>query len=317
MRSALKSWKLWFSLLLFAGLILLIEYSYGWSSLLEAWNAISVAELAIAVLLMLTTYLLRALRFLDFFQSYCLPSHGSRAWLHMLRLTVIHNFFNTLLPIRSGEATFPLLMKKNFQVPITHSAPALVWLRLLDLYALLSLGLISQLALIHSAYWLLAIPALIAPLILLPIQNQLHSLLISRSGKATTKLAELMTALPNESMPFLRAIAWTLTNWAIKLAVFSWLLKSFLQAIATEEKVTFSIAWMGSTTGELSSVLPIHGIAGAGTYEAGITAGLLPYGIDSVAALAAAVNLHLFVLGSMLLLTALITVLTSKIRLAS
>ena len=59
----------------------------------------------------------------------------------------------------------------------------------------------------------------------------------------------------------------------------------------------FSSALVGTTTGELSSVLPFHGVGGAGTYEAGMLAGLLPLGITLESALKAAVNLHLFVLG--------------------
>jgi len=48
-------------------------------------------------------------------------------------------------------------------------------------------------------------------------------------------------------------------------------------------------------------VLPVHGLAGAGTYEAGVVAALLPFGVAPAAALAGAVNLHLFLLGAALL----------------
>ena len=48
-------------------------------------------------------------------------------------------------------------------------------------------------------------------------------------------------------------------------------------------------------------MLPFHGVAGAGTYEAGIVAALLPFDIEPAIALTAAVNLHLFLLGSTLL----------------
>jgi uncharacterized membrane protein YbhN (UPF0104 family) len=54
---------------------------------------------------------------------------------------------------------------------------------------------------------------------------------------------------------------------------------------------------MGALGGELSSVLPVHGLAGAGTYEAGVVAALAPFRVSAVEALAAAVNLHLFLLG--------------------
>ena len=78
--------------------------------------------------------------------------------------------------------------------------------------------------------------------------------------------------------------------------------------------MAFYQSWAGATTGELSSVLPIHGIAGAGTYEAGVLIGLLPWGLDQGLALASAVNLHLFVLGSTLLLTGLLVLMTQPLK---
>jgi uncharacterized membrane protein YbhN (UPF0104 family) len=56
---------------------------------------------------------------------------------------------------------------------------------------------------------------------------------------------------------------------------------------------------------ELSSVLPFHGIAGSGSYELAAVAALMPLGIEPKLALAGAVNLHLFLLGSTLMLGAL------------
>jgi uncharacterized membrane protein YbhN (UPF0104 family) len=63
----------------------------------------------------------------------------------------------------------------------------------------------------------------------------------------------------------------------------------------------WAAAVMGVAAGDITSVLPIHGVAGAGTYEAGVVAGLVPFGLPASAAVQAAVNLHLFVLGSTLL----------------
>jgi hypothetical protein len=87
-------------------------------------------------------------------------------------------------------------------------------------------------------------------------------------------------------------------NWAVKLLVFAWILRTFIA-------VSYPTALLGSVTGELSSVLPIHGVAGAGTYEAGVAVGLLPRGVEARTALEGGVNLHLFVLGASLLSGAL------------
>jgi len=76
----------------------------------------------------------------------------------------------------------------------------------------------------------------------------------------------------------------------VKLLVFAWGLSAFVE-------LAWQPALLGAVGGELSSVLPIHGVAGAGTYEAGIVAALLPFGIVMEQAMQAAVSLHLFLLG--------------------
>ncbi|WP_430462267.1 lysylphosphatidylglycerol synthase transmembrane domain-containing protein [Thalassolituus sp. LLYu03] len=305
----LKSWKFWAGILLLGGLIWLVEDAYGWQAVLASWQSIPPLSLALALGLMLISYLLRAVRFYDFFNSNC-QGHFSR----LLRVTVLHNFFNNMLPMRSGETAFPLLMKQHFGVPYRHSGPALLWLRLLDLYALLLLAAFSlqdRFPVPESLRYPVMALLAIAPLAVLPLQNAVNRFLANHPKGWANKAAELMHALPKSPWPFVRALFWTLINWALKVAVYAWLLSELLSQF---QPVPFTQSWMGATTGELSSVLPIHGVAGAGTYEAGILAGLLPWGIDSKQALGAAVNLHLFVLGTTLLLTALITLLTQRHR---
>lgn len=309
----LKSWKFWASTGLLAGLIYLVESSFGWLNVLASWKSIAPQTLAVAVGLMLVSYVLRAVRFYDFFYHYC---QGQFSLL--TRITVIHNFFNNLLPMRSGETTFPLLMKQQFGLPYRHSAPALLWLRLLDLYALLVLAAIylTDLLPVSDVIQLsFSAALLLLPLIVLPLQNRIEGFLHAHPSGWSSKVVDLMHALPKSPWPFVRALFWTLINWALKLAVYAWLLQQFLSS--TSDPVPFAQSWVGATTGELSSVLPINGVAGAGTYEAGIVAGLLPWGVDKSNALAAAVNLHLFVLGSTFLLTGIIALITSGIRKAT
>lgn len=301
----LRSWKFWAAFALLGALLWLVESTWGWRAVLQSWESIPTASVVIAMLLMLASYLLRALRFYDFFYSNC----RGQFW-RLTRITVLHNFFNNLMPMRSGEAAFPMLMKSHFDSPLRHTVPALLWLRLLDLYALLVLAGLSLQA--HMGWDLsvrlgLGLIAVLIPLLILPIQNRLSLFLRQHPSPKLNKASELMTALPASPWPLVRALIWTFVNWALKVAVFSWLLQQFIS-------VSFYQAWIGASTGELSSVLPVNGVAGAGTYEAGIVAGLLPWNIEAAAALAAAVNLHLFVLGSTLLLTALIAAATWQVR---
>ena len=72
----------------------------------------------------------------------------------------------------------------------------------------------------------------------------------------------------------------------------------------------------GAMAGDLTSILPVHGVAGAGTYEAGVVAGLLPFGVAAQPALQAAVNLHIFLLGATLLGGALGFLINGRVRAA-
>lgn len=103
------------------------------------------------------------------------------------------------------------------------------------------------------------------------------------------RLAPLRAGLPGDKQLFRRSWAWTLANWLAKLGAFAALL-ALLGAIPPLPAI------LGAIGGELTSVLPVHGIAGAGSYEAGIVAAMLPYAIPAETALGAAVNLHLFLL---------------------
>ena len=93
-------------------------------------------------------------------------------------------------------------------------------------------------------------------------------------------------SLPQTPRAFWRAWLWTWINWVVKLGVFAWVFQLFAP-------VSWPVAGLAAIAGDISSVLPFHGVAGAGTYEAGIVAALLPFNIASDIALAAAVAIAL------------------------
>ncbi len=87
----------------------------------------------------------------------------------------------------------------------------------------------------------------------------------------------------------------TLLSWACKFVAFAMVLQHFLPLPLWK-----SLA--GIIGAELSSVLPFHGVAGAGSYEVAMVGVLVPLGINAGEALSGAINLHLFLLGVTLLL---------------
>ena len=104
-----------------------------------------------------------------------------------------------------------------------------------------------------------------------------------------------------------RVYLWTALTWTLKFAAFASVLKHFVP-------VAFWRVLAGVMGAELSSVLPFHGIAGSGSYELAAVAALVPLGVDARLALAGAVNLHLFLLGTTLLLGLLAFLLPVTVR---
>ena len=279
------------NLLILFGFVELIEHYLGWASLLAPWVNLSPLTILGAVCLILISYLVRAYRVYDYFTA-----DMSGRFALCLRLSLQHNFLNNILPMRSGELGFPVLMSQYFSIPASRSLPVLFWFRLLDLHTLVLLGF----PLATTTIWHPAVTALVTFvwLISLWIFFKYYMTHMNTFAHHTGKLARLthkvLQSLPQDGRKFLHSWFWTIVNWIIKLSIFAWVLGLFIPS-------GFIANWFGATMGDLTSILPIHGFAGIGTYEAGIVAGLLPFKVSASDAIQAAVNLHLFVLGCTLI----------------
>ena len=277
--------------ILLLGLILAVETWIGWSALLSPWHSLAPGYLAAGIILIFLSYSLRALRVYDYFLADTRGQFGV-----CLRLSLQHNLLNNLLPMRAGELSFPVLMARCFSVPAMRSVPALLWFRLLDLHTLIAFALlvISEPFIGQTLGALLGLAWMTLPWLGFKLYGAWQLRLTHHTGKFGILMRRVLESLPQQPHLFWRSWLWTLLNWSIKLAVFAWILTLF-------SEIPLSTAWIGATVGDFTSILPIHGMAGAGTYEAGVVAGLAPFGIKPTEALQAAVNLHLFVLGCTLL----------------
>jgi len=285
-------WRLLIGVAILVGFIAFVEVYFGWRALLAPWRHVPLNQIGIATLLSLASYWLRAVRFYDYFR---LEMAGRFSLC--IKLMLQHNLLNNLLPMRAGELSFPVLMSRYFAVPAVRSMPALLWFRLLDLHMLGIFALLAFQSTLWTWHWIVASLILWSPLpwLAFHFSNRWRRWLSRHDDQS--RLARLsgrlLQGLPQEATTFWRAYGWTAVNWLAKLGAFVWVLRLFID-------IGYPAAWMGSIAGDLTSVLPIHGVAGAGTYEAGVVAGLLPYGVAPQPALAAAVNLHLFLLGTTL-----------------
>jgi uncharacterized membrane protein YbhN (UPF0104 family) len=274
---------------LFLALVLLVQGSVGWSAVLSPWREMPAPALVGAFFLVFGSYGLRTVRVHRFFAP-----ETSGEFLRTFRLILFHNLFNNLLPARSGEASFPILMSRDFRIPVSRSLPGLFYLRLMDLHFLLVLGvalLLRGRGIIGYAATGLLIPL---PFLAFLLQKRIRAPRVSSGSRLGRVLERGARGLPGTPSVFWWTWFWTCVNWGVKLLAFAWILRMFTS-------LPYGTALLGSLTGEASSVLPIHGVAGAGTYEAGVALGLLPLGVEAEVALRGGVNLHLFVLGVSLL----------------
>jgi uncharacterized membrane protein YbhN (UPF0104 family) len=274
---------------IFVAFVVLVEIYLGWARLLAPWADLAPAAVLGAVLVVFLSYGLRALRIYFYFRE---EMRG--AYLECLKLFLQHNVLNNLLPMRSGELSFPVLMSRYFRIAPVRSVPTLFWFRLLDLHSLLGVGLVLSLATTHTPLAIVALACwLPAPWVAYRLNNQLLRYLRRRGGdgKLRSLLMKALDSLPQSPRAFWVAWGWTLLNWVVKLAAFAWVLSSFIE-------ISPLGAWIGVIGGDLTSVLPVHGVAGVATYEAGVVAALLPFDIPADRALQAAINLHLFMLGT-------------------
>ncbi|WP_246237497.1 lysylphosphatidylglycerol synthase transmembrane domain-containing protein [Caldichromatium japonicum] len=293
MPAALGRWSNWLiGGLLFVVLVLIVEQAVGWRQLLAPWRELSAGLLLWLFVLTAASYGLRAVRVRDYF--------GLRdRFTPVLRLTLLHNAANNLLPMRLGELVFPWLMRRYFGYGLVVAAASLLWLRVLDLHFLVLLGFLI-LELSHSSWiWWVGGGLWLGGLgVLIPISKLGESAVLVGSGRLRGPIRQFLQSTPRNPWSILRLYVWTALIWGLKFIAFTSLLRFFLPI----ETWRLLVGVMGA---ELSSVLPVHGIAGTGSYELAAVAALVPLGIEPRLALAAAVHLHLFLLGSTLVLGAL------------
>jgi uncharacterized membrane protein YbhN (UPF0104 family) len=269
-----------------------IEIYIGWARLLAPWRSVDLRLLCLALSMVLASYAMRAYRLYAYFRA---SMQG--AFSLALKLMLQHNLANNFLPMRMGELSFPMLMSRYFRIPLARSMPALLWFRAFDLHTLMLLAIWALGSQWLGSGWLLwgLLIWLTIPWFMFRFNHWwLDKLRGRETGRLVGYLVKLLEGAPNDLGLLLRVWLWTLLNWLVKLIAFAWLLALFAQLSAAP-------ALLGVIGGELTSVLPVHGVAGAGTYEAGIVAALIPAGVPAEVALAAAVNVHLFLLGATLL----------------
>jgi len=286
------SWALSLLVLLVFGWA--VQHYWGWQKLFAPWASVPIALVTLVAVAQLGSYSVRAYRV-----YYAEPAIPRGRWHDCLKLILLNNVINLLLPARTGEASFPVLLNRWFGVNPAKGAGTLLWLRLLDLgvLAVLALAVLGPSAIPGLPPLLLAVLCLAgvaAPLLALPVQARAGRLLAGHDGKVAGLVRKLLDGVPAKPSHVFVDIGLSWTAWSLKLAALA-------VVFAQLADLRLPDALMGAIGGDLSTVLPVHAPGGFGTYEAGVLALVALVTDAGPALLAAAVNLHLLVLGVALL----------------
>lgn len=270
---------------LFLALLLGVELTISWRSILEDWQTLSLTNLLLLTLLTFISYLLRAERVYNFFAS------ESHARVSYIKISFLHNALNNFLPMRLGEAAFPLLMKREFSESMLTTSAGLLIIRLMDLHVLLLLASVALISVTPILGWGAVSALILSPLILKSGGKALFKWFPAKVQILLNKIEHLW---PRDYWLLSKTYLMTLMIWVIKLLALIMILMSFLN-------IDFLNGALAVIAADISGVLPIHGLAGSGTYEAAMLAALYPMGFETVEAIKAAINVHLYLLGASLL----------------
>jgi len=267
------------AVLLFLGFLAVAVQYYDTRSLRELWLTLGLAQLSLAIVLVTLSYLVRAWRF----QTLLKPWYRSLQYQEMLRTTLLHNFFNNIIPMRLGELTFPALLKKRLGIPVIQGLGTLALIRTLDLILMATLFavVITLLGLDWLQFKLSPSDILIG---LAAISAGIF--IMFKLALKSARLRELSRLL-TQQLPAL--ITQTLLIWLTKVLGYWWIMQAALQSDALQ-------ALLAVLATEATSILPVNGLANFGTLEASVWLALQPFDLDAQRVLSAAINLHLFIL---------------------
>ncbi len=240
----------------------------------EIFSSVSLPELSGAFLLYTLSQVARSLRWkiilkdLSFRDAFLINSANI--------------FLNNLLPARTGELSWFYYAKK-LGISLKTSAWSFILGRFYDLLGLFYLFLLSY-ALLRGLPHAVASTALIAGIsLLIPLLRELLP--------GIGKLGELKEFLRRE-------LSFKLSLTLSTLSTVSFLLKAlgvYILALGLLkiDLLTFTFAFAG---GELTTILPIHGFMGYGTYEAGFLLPLKGMGFELKEGIKAGFLVHTFLL---------------------
>jgi uncharacterized protein (TIRG00374 family) len=303
-----------FSILLSVAVIVYVVSALDWQVVYDVLVHLNWGWLFLAWLVFLFNYVLRTLRFRVLIYTLDVP------FRKLFSVACLHGMFNYLMPARSGEVSFPLLLKLRLSISLTESAVTLVTARFFD-FATVALFLPAALIVfghqlspvfIYSAFafcglvavsgggmlWLVRKPA--TPLSLTDrggamSQEKVLSRLIKRVQKVWVSLIGGLRLI-DQRRQYKQLLLLTIGIWLCVYTNYYLIVHSMGYEISYLHIAVVTIIMVPT------KLLPVQGFANLGTHELGWVAGLALFGRSRDVSLAIAVGSHVILLWFVLIL---------------
>jgi len=220
----------------------------------------------------------------------------------------VQNMMNNILPARIGELSYIYIIKKIYSTPSTQGIATLFISRLFDIISLglllsISFIFISNTIFINQFFFLLVVSLIFIVFLILILtlfygnfflyyflnflrRYNLYNLsYILFLVKKCEELINYFEAIKNNCKLLFVMVISTI----IWICLFS---MSYLMMLAMNIDVTLNVVILGSSIALFTTLLPISGVGGYGTYEAGWTIGFVSLGLSKESAITSGFIAH-------------------------
>lgn len=257
----------------------------------------------------LASQVLLARRWLRILRA-CLPDLRIH-WATMLRLTLLHNAAQNLLPARTGEVVFPFLAQRTWGVDLARASGVLVAGRALDCVTLPLVvggallvgggGILQSVGIRFSLLGLILLALLVVALLLVVRSGSVPERSQESSagwraywGQRLSRVLRATRSLPRRGL--VAAGAETTAAFGLRMLSLSLLLMALLPELGAARA-------LGVTAGFLMlAAIPVGGPGGAGTFELAWVLPLAALGVAAGRATAVALSAHAVFLAAAIVL---------------
>lgn len=221
--------------------------------------------------------------------------------LALYKVTSLHMFFSSVLPMRSGELALPYLLLRRYDVPVSRSTGILLVTRFYDLFALLlitaAVALWNPIA--HAgldglfpvavAVALGAMAGLFAGHVVARHLGRMALHAVRRFHRLHTLGGLILSCLDRGEHPgrFFRAALLSVAIWALIFISF------YLSLLAITPDGSLTVAIVSGAASSLSVAQPVNGVAGLGVVQVAWAGTASWLGLEWSAAVASGILHHL------------------------